>query len=121
MGGWGNAVRYGLREGEKILDRFESLSGSGMMCDYMRFGGCRVDAGPDWMERAKKIVDLFPRFLDEFEKLIVENEILIARTQEAGKLSTDLALNARITCPLLRSSGLNHHIPTAHPHAFYPH
>jgi len=55
MGAWGTPLMYAFREREKILDLFESLSGSRMMCDYMRFGGCRVDAGPDWMERAKKI------------------------------------------------------------------
>src|SRR5438105_398566 len=46
MGAWGTPLMYAFREREKILDLFESLSGSRMMCDYMRFGGCRVDAGP---------------------------------------------------------------------------
>src|SRR6187401_2313200 len=80
MGAWGTPLMYAFREREKILDLFESLAGSRMMCDYMRFGGCRVDPSAAWMERAKKVVADFPRFLDEFEKLIVENEILIART-----------------------------------------
>ena len=91
-----------------------------MMCDYMRFGGCRVDAGPDWMERAKKIVDLFPKFLDEFEKLIVENEIVIARTQEVGKLSAELAINAGITGPMLRACGVNYDIRKVDGYGFYP-
>jgi len=56
---------YAFREREKILDLFESLSGSRMMCDYMRFGVCRVDAGSDWFARAEKIVAAFPKFLDE--------------------------------------------------------
>ena len=43
MGAWGTPLMYAFREREKILDLFESLSGSRMMCDYMRFGGCRVD------------------------------------------------------------------------------
>jgi NADH-quinone oxidoreductase subunit D len=73
MGAWGTPLMYAFREREKILDLFESLSGSRMMCDYMRFGGCRVDASADWLARAMKIVDAFPKFLDEFEKLIVEN------------------------------------------------
>jgi NADH-quinone oxidoreductase subunit D len=60
------------------------------------------------MERAKKIVDAFPRFLDEFETLIVANEILIARTQEIGKLPAELAINAGITGPMLRASGVNY-------------
>jgi NADH-quinone oxidoreductase subunit D len=33
----------------------------------MRFGGCRVDLPPGWMEQARHIVDGFPDFLDEFE------------------------------------------------------
>ncbi|MGH8526150.1 MAG: NADH-quinone oxidoreductase subunit D, partial [Gammaproteobacteria bacterium] len=41
MGAWGTPLMYAFREREKILDLFESLSGSRMMCDYMRFGGCR--------------------------------------------------------------------------------
>src|SRR5437762_3970759 len=91
MGAWGTPLMYAFREREKILDLFESLSGSRMMCDYMRFGGCRVDASPEWLARAKHSVNRFPRFLDEFENLIVENEILIARTQNVGKLSPGLA------------------------------
>jgi NADH-quinone oxidoreductase subunit D len=111
---------YAFREREKILDLFESLSGSRMMCDYMRFGGCRVDASADWLARAKKIVDAFPKFLDEFEKLIVENEILIARTQEVGKLSADLAISAGITGPMLRACGVNYDIRKVDGYGFYP-
>ena len=40
---------YAFREREKILDLFESLSGSRMMCNYMRFGGCRVDLPAGWL------------------------------------------------------------------------
>ena len=120
MGAWGTPLMYAFREREKILDLFESLSGSRMMCDYMRFGGCRVDAGADWFERAKKVVDVFPRFLDEFEKLIVENEILIARTQNVGKLSAELAINAGITGPMLRASGVNYDIRKVDGYGIYP-
>src|SRR5258708_5046990 len=120
MGAWGTPLMYAFREREKILDLFESLSGSRMMCDYMRFGGCRVDASADWLARAKKIVDAFPKFLDEFEKLIVENEILIARTQEVGKLSADLAISAGITGPMLRACGVNYDIRKVDGYGFYP-
>ncbi|MGI9115973.1 MAG: NADH-quinone oxidoreductase subunit D [Chthoniobacterales bacterium] len=120
MGAWGTPLMYAFREREKILDLFESLSGSRMMCDYMRFGGCRVDAGLDWMQRAKRVVDNFPRFLDEFEKLILENEIIIARTQEVGKLSAELAINAGITGPMLRASGVNYDIRKVDGYGYYP-
>ena len=43
MGALGTPLMYAFREREKILDLFESLTGARMMCNYMRFGGCRVD------------------------------------------------------------------------------
>src|SRR5260370_37924328 len=56
MGAWGTPLMYAFREREKILDLFESLSGSRMMCDYMRFGGCRGATPPRWGGDGKKIV-----------------------------------------------------------------
>jgi NADH-quinone oxidoreductase subunit D len=120
MGAWGTPLMYAFREREKILDLFESLSGSRMMCDYMRFGGCRVDADDDWLGRAKKIVDVFPTFLDEFEELILQNEIVIARTQNVGTLSPELAISAGITGPMLRACGVNYDIRKVDKYGFYP-
>jgi NADH-quinone oxidoreductase subunit D len=101
---------YAFREREKILDLFESLSGSRMMCNYMRFGGCRVDLPSGWLEQASEVVSHFPFFLDEFEKFLDENEILAARTQGVGVLSPELAVNAGITGPMLRATGVNYDI-----------
>ena len=120
MGAWGTPLMYAFRERERVLDLFESLSGSRMMCDYMRFGGCRVDLPPGWLEAARKIVDNFPRFLDEFEGLITANEILMARTQDVGKLSANLAISAGITGPILRASGVNYDIRKVDGYGIYP-
>ena len=120
MGAWGTPLMYAFREREKILDLFESLSGSRMMCDYMRFGGCRVDASPEWLAGAKKIVDLFPRFVAELEQLIVGNEVVIARTHNVGKLSPELAISAGVTGPMLRACGVNYDVRKADGYGFYP-
>ncbi|MBV9008098.1 MAG: NADH-quinone oxidoreductase subunit D [Verrucomicrobia bacterium] len=120
MGAWGTPLMYAFREREKILDLFESLAGSRMMCDYMRFGGCRVDADQDWLKRAGKIVAEFPRFLEEFEKLMIDNEIIIARTQHVGTLSAELAVNAGISGPMLRASGVNYDIRKVDEYGYYP-
>src|SRR4026207_2153054 len=120
MGAWGTPLMYAFREREKILDLFESLSGSRMMCDYMRFGGCRVDASADWLAYAKKIADRFPRFVDELEQLIVGNEVVIARTQDVGKVSPELAISAGITGPMLRACGVNYDIRKVDGYGFYP-
>jgi NADH-quinone oxidoreductase subunit D len=120
MGAWGTPLMYAFREREKILDLFESLSGSRMMCDYMRFGGCRVDASPEWFAHAKKIVDIFPRFVDELEQLIVGNEVVIARTQNVGKVAPELAISAGVTGPMLRACGVNYDIRKVDGYGFYP-
>lgn len=110
MGASGTPLMYAFREREKILDLFESLTGARMMCNYLRFGGCRCDLPPGWLEQARQFTAEAPRFIDEFERLLAENEILMARTQNVGVLSPELATSASITGPMLRAAGVNYDI-----------
>ncbi len=110
MGASGTPLMYAFREREKILDLFEALTGSRMMCNYMRFGGLRVDATPAWLDGVRKVVAGMPAFADEFERLLCTNEILIARTQGVGILRPELAVSAGATGPVLRASGVNYDI-----------
>jgi NADH-quinone oxidoreductase subunit D len=110
MGASGTPLMYAFREREKILDLFEGLTGSRMMCNYMRFGGCRVDASPAWLDATRKVVAGIPEFVDEFEQFLRTNEILMARTQGMGILRPELAVNAGVTGPMLRASGVNYDI-----------
>src|SRR5437870_240275 len=119
MGALGTPLMYAFRERETILDLFEALTGARMMCNYMRFGGCRVDLPAGWLDEAKKVVDHFPRFLDEFENLLTTNEILMARTQGVGKLPRALAINASVTGPMLRASGVDYDIRKVDPYGIY--
>jgi NADH-quinone oxidoreductase subunit D len=110
MGASGTPLMYAFREREKVLDLFESLSGARMMCNYMRFGGLRVDATPAWLEEVQQLVGRLPKFVDEFEALLRANEILMARTQGVGVLPRELAINAGVTGPMLRASGVNYDV-----------
>ena len=110
MGSSGTPLMYAFREREKILDLFEELTGSRMMCNYMRFGGCRVELPNGWLAKVKTIVDSFPHFIDETEALLTGNEILMARSQGVGVLKPDLAINAGVTGPMLRATGVNYDI-----------
>jgi NADH-quinone oxidoreductase subunit D len=108
MGAMGTPLMYAFREREKILDLFEAISGARMMCNFMRFGGLRCDTPAGWLEQVRKVVAEFPSFLDEFEALLTENEIIMARTQGVGVVPRDLAVNSSITGPMLRASGVNY-------------
>jgi NADH-quinone oxidoreductase subunit D len=110
LGAWGTPLLYAFREREKILDLFEALSGSRMMCNYMRFGGVRVNLNDKMLATAKEITAKFPTFLDEFEKLLTENEVLLARTQRVGIIPKELAINASLSGPMARASGVDYDI-----------
>jgi NADH-quinone oxidoreductase subunit D len=111
---------YAFREREKILDLFEALTGSRMMCNYQRFGGCRVDPSGEWLASVSTIVDNFPRFLDEYEQMLTGNEIMLARTQGVGRLPPELAVAAGLTGPVLRASGVGYDIRKVDGYGLYP-
>src|SRR5580658_8040919 len=119
MGSSGTPLMYAFREREKILDLFEALTGARMMCNYMRFGGCRVDLPAGWLDQAKQLTAEFPRFLDEYERLLVGNEILMERTQGVGVLSRELAINAGMSGPMARACGVNYDIRKVDKYSIY--
>jgi len=119
-GASGTPLMYAFREREKILDLFEALSGSRMMCNFQRFGGCRVDPPPAWLEAAARVVAGFPGFLDEYEALITGNEIVMARLQGVGRLSADLAASAGVTGPGLRAAGVAYDLRKVDGYGVYP-
>src|SRR3989338_528511 len=110
LGAFFTPILYAFRERELILDIFEEVSGARMMCNYLRFGGVKYDVSPETLERIRKIIKKFPKFLDEFETLLTKNEILCMRCQNVGILPPSFAMNASITGPMLRASGVNYDI-----------
>jgi NADH-quinone oxidoreductase subunit D len=119
MGASGTPLMYAFREREKILDLFEALTGARMMCNYMRFGGCRCDLPAGWLDGAKKVVDGFPKFLDEFESLLKTNEILMARTQGVGIVTKEQAINAGLSGPMARASGVDYDLRKVDKYGIY--
>ena len=119
LGSMGTPLMYAFREREKILDLFEALTGARMMANYMRFGGVRCDAPAGWFDEVRKVVAAFPRFLDEYEGLLTNNEILRARAQGVGVVSRELAVSAGLTGPCLRATGVGYDIRKVDGYSIY--
>ncbi len=119
MGALGTPLMYAFRERERILDLFEELTGARMMCNYLRFGGVRCDVSESWLKRAGEEVVKLESFMDEFEQLVAQNEIVMARTQGIGVLPRELAINASITGPMLRASGVNYDVRKVDKYGIY--
>lgn len=119
LGALGTPLLYAFREREKILDLFEAISGARMMCNYMRFGGCRVDMTDEMIATARQVVDAYPKFLDEFAQLLNENEILLARCQNVGVVPKELAISASLSGPMLRASGVDYDLRKVDKYGIY--
>lgn len=120
LGAYFTPSLYAFEERELILDIFEATSGSRMMCNYHRFGGVVRDISPEALQKLKNLVyDRLPRKVDEFDRLLSENEILVSRLKGVAKLSAEDAVRYSITGPVLRASGVPYDVRRAEPYGIY--
>ncbi len=119
-GAWQTPLMYLLAEREKILDLFEMTCGARLTTNYLRIGGVAFDLPEQFVPTARALVDHLPGRLGEVEDLLLENEILLARAKNVGVVSTDLAIAASLSGPMLRASGVAWDIRKADPYSIYP-
>lgn len=112
-------ILYGLREREKILDLFEMVSGQRLTYNYMRPGGFNQDLPPEFLPALRTFVDQMPAYVDEYDRLLKDNEILIARTKGVGILTREMAINSSTSGPVLRASGVKWDLRKADPYSIY--
>ena len=110
---------YMFREREKIIDLFEMVSGQRLLYNYMRVGGFNQDIPDEFLPALDKFVRQMPGFIDEYDQLLAENEILLARSKGVGILPKELAINISASGPVLRASGVKWDIRKADPYSIY--
>ncbi|MBI4466752.1 MAG: NADH dehydrogenase (quinone) subunit D [Acidobacteria bacterium] len=110
---------YCFREREEILKIFELVSGQRMMTSYFRIGGLALEPPPDFPDRVDQLLRMLPGRFDEYEDLLTENRIWLARTRGVGVLTPDDAFAYCITGPNLRASGVALDLRKAEPYSGY--
>ncbi|MGA3295105.1 MAG: NADH dehydrogenase (quinone) subunit D [Candidatus Acidiferrales bacterium] len=110
---------YSFREREEIMKIYEYVSGQRMMTSYFRIGGLALEPPPDWLDRVRRVVESMPGHVDEYEDLLTQNRIWLARTQGVGILSATDAIAMGVSGPLLRASGVDYDIRKAFPYSSY--
>ena len=120
LGAYFTPIIYCFEERELILDIFEAVSGSRMMCNYFRFGGVARDLPEGILEKIKPLVfERLNRKMDELEMYLTHNEIIKARSEGVGVLTAEKAI-AYSTCgPVLRASGVPYDLRRADPYSIY--
>lgn len=120
LGAFFTPMIYAIEERELILDVFEAVSGSRMMCNYFRFGGVARDLPEGVYEQIHKLVyDRLPRKVDDLDRFLTENEIVRERTEGIGVLTAEQAIALSASGPILRASGVPYDIRRADPYSIY--
>jgi len=119
LGAFFTPFMYMFREREKILDLFEMVCGQRLTYNYMRFGGVSHDIPEEFLPALTRFIDEMPGFIEEYDWLLAENEIVLARTKGVGVLPADKAINASVSGPMLRASGVKWDIRKADPYSVY--
>jgi NADH-quinone oxidoreductase subunit D len=110
---------YCFREREKITQMYEFVSGVRMMASYFRVGGLTNDVPKGFEDRVKDILDTFPAKIDEYEGLLTDNKIWRNRTIGVGVISAEDAIDAGLSGPNLRGSGVAWDIRKSNPYSIY--
>ena len=111
---------YALEERELLLDIFESVSGSRMMCNYFRFGGVVRDITENDFKHIKQLVEeRLPRKIDDIDRYLTENEIVRTRCEGVGTLTAEDAIAFSAAGPILRASGVPYDVRRAEPYSLY--
>ncbi|MGB8656712.1 MAG: NADH dehydrogenase (quinone) subunit D [Candidatus Zixiibacteriota bacterium] len=110
---------YAFREREKLLDIFELVSGQRMMTSYFRIGGLAQDIPEGLDTKVREVLDTFPKWFDDYEKLLTKNRIWLNRTVGVGRISAEDAINCGLSGPILRACGVRWDIRKSNPYSGY--
>jgi NADH-quinone oxidoreductase subunit D len=110
---------YMFRERERVVDLLEMVTGQRLLYNYMRPGGVSQDMPEEFLPALKELINQLPKYFDEYERLLKENEILYARTRGVGILPREMAISVGASGPVLRGSGVKWDIRKVDPYSIY--
>ena len=110
---------YLMQARDYIWEHFNWATGARQTYSYARIGGLAQDVTKDWLQKAKQILQENIPLLKDVHGLMDKNRIFLDRMQGVGEISKEDAINAGITGPFLRSTGVNYDVRKAMPYLKY--
>lgn len=111
---------YMFQPREEIYGLLESCCGARLTVSYGRIGGLANDLPPDFLARARKVMDMILPCVEDVEKLVDKNRIWLDRSVGIAAISGEEAINWGWTGPCLRASGVGYDVRRAAPYDLYP-
>jgi NADH-quinone oxidoreductase subunit D len=111
---------YTFQRREEIYNLHEALTGARITTSATRVGGMMADLPPGFTDELRRFVDeAMPRTLDEVETLLSNNNLWIGRNKGIGVINAKDAVNAGLTGPLLRATGVDYDVRKDRPYYDY--
>ncbi len=114
-----SAFLFCFKERERVYDILEIVCGARLTTSYPRVGGLPAELPDNFEEAIRNFLRIFPKTLNEVDKLLTRNKIFIERTRGVAKISAEEAINFGLTGPSLRGSGVPFDLRKSNPYLDY--
>lgn len=113
------SLLYTMRDREMVMDLMEMISGVRMHTSFCRVGGVREDLPPGCTDRILEFCDIFADRISDYETLLLNNRIFLARVENIGIIAPQDAIALGLSGPNLRASGVDWDIRRDAPYEIY--
>lgn len=110
---------YTVREREDIQNILEAATGGRLHYTYTRVGGLKEDLPRGFLQASAGMAERMKGAIQQYEDLLMGNEIFIARTKNVGILPQDVALDYGVSGCALHATGINEDVRVSQPYAAY--
>ncbi len=98
---------YGFRDREHILNLIEAATGGRFHPNFNRIGGIKDDVPWGWLAECRSAMKIVLDACDDFEDLVLGNEIFEARTKGIGIIPGEMGAAYGVSGSNLRASGVD--------------
>jgi NADH-quinone oxidoreductase subunit D len=98
---------YGFRDREHVLNLIEAATGGRFHPNFNRIGGLKDDLPWGWIAETRATMKIVLDACDQFEDLVLGNEIFEARTKGIGIIPRDVGAGYGVSGSNLRASGVD--------------
>ena len=108
-----------FQERENVYALLERWIGARLTTTATRVGGMAADLPNGWTEQLQTFLTLFPKTLDEVDRVLTRNGIWVGRTIGLGAMTAEEALNYGLSGAMLRASGVAYDVRKDFPYLDY--
>jgi NADH-quinone oxidoreductase subunit D len=110
---------WSFQERERIYTLLEQWTGARLTTSLTRVGGMLADIPDGWMDGLNDFVRTFPKTIAEVDRMVTRNGIWVGRTIGIGAMNATDAVNAGLSGPMLRASGVAYDVRKDFPYLDY--